>query len=327
MNHLEIIKQPIQAAFQQFEAQYANTLKNGNPLLNQVVAHVLSRKGKQIRPILVLLSAEVSGGVTPETLSAAVSLELLHTATLIHDDVVDETLERRGMKSVNAVWNNKVAVLSGDYFLSKALSEIAQTRNFEIMSVISQLGEKLSNGELLQLDAVRKNEVNEALYFDIIRKKTAVLFAACCKSGVLSVPDISAEMIEKITGFGEILGVCFQLKDDIFDYLPASRTEIGKPTGNDIREGKITLPLIYAINNAPAEQRETFLQIIKNADFNEENVQTLYTYAIENGGIDYAKAKMQELKTTANALLADLPDTPAKNALLACCEYVVERNK
>ncbi|MDR1698336.1 MAG: polyprenyl synthetase family protein [Prevotellaceae bacterium] len=325
MNNLETIKQPVHIALQQFEAQYADTLKSDNPLLNQVVGHVLSRKGKQIRPILVLLSAEVLGGIMSETLSSAVSLELLHMATLIHDDVVDETLERRGMKSVNAVWNNKVAVLSGDYFLSKSLNEIAKTRNFAIMSVISTLGEKLSNGELLQLDAVRQSQISEELYFDIIKKKTAVLFAACCEAGALSVPNVNVEMVEKLTKFGELLGVCFQLKDDIFDYFPS--TEIGKPTGNDIGEGKITLPLIYAINNAPTAVRENILQIIKNADFSEKNVQKLYAFAIENGGIGYAKTKMQELKLTANALLADLPDSPAKNALLACAEYVVERSR
>ena len=327
MNHLEIIKQPIHTALQQFEAQYVAELKSDNSLLNQVVKHVLSRKGKQIRPILVLLSAELAGGITPAALSAAVSLELLHTATLIHDDVVDETLERRGMKSVNALWNNKVAVLSGDYFLSKSLNKIAETRNFEIMSVISQLGEKLSKGELLQLDAVRQNQINEELYFDIIRQKTAVLFAACCKTGALSVPDVSAELVDKVSKFGELLGVCFQLKDDIFDYSPKNKSEIGKPTGNDIREGKITLPLIYALNNTSAEEKEIFLPIIQNADFSEENVQKLYAFATENGGIDYATAKMQELKATAVALLADLPDSPAKNDLLVCSEYMVERSK
>ena len=327
MNYLEIIKQPIHTALQEFEAQYADALKSDNPLLNQVVEHVLSRKGKQIRPILVLLSAELAGGITPETLASAVSLELLHTATLFHDDVVDETFERRGAKSVNAIWNNKVAVLVGDSFLSKALNEIAKTRSFEIMTVIARLGEKLAGGELLQINAVYQNQINEDLYFDIIKQKTAVLFSACCKAGALSVPNASAEMIEKITKFGELLGICFQLKDDIFDYSPKNKSEIGKPTGNDIREGKITLPLIYAINNAPTEEKENLLQIIKNSNFTEQNVQQLYNFAIENGGIDYANTQMQELKSTANSLFADLPDTAAKKALMACCEYVVERSK
>jgi octaprenyl-diphosphate synthase len=327
LTSLDLIKQPVLAALQAFEAQYADTLTSDNSLLNQVVEYVLSRKGKQIRPLLVLLSAEIAGGITQETIAAAVSLELLHTATLIHDDVVDETLERRGMKSVNAVWNNKVSVLSGDYFLSKSLNKIANTRNFEMMSVISQLGEKLAKGELLQLDAVRQNLLKEELYFDIIKNKTAVLFAACCRMGALSVPNVPEEMIENISKFGELLGICFQLKDDIFDYSPQNKSEIGKPTGNDIREGKITLPLIYAINNAPAAIRENFLQIIKNADFSEENIEHLYHFAIESGGINYAEAKMQELKSSANALLAPLPDTPAKNALFACSEYMVARSK
>ena len=239
MDNSSLIKSPISEELEDFKKLFESTLSSSNLLLNSVIAHIRQKNGKMMRPILVLLAAKLFGKVCPATLHAAVALELLHNASLVHDDVVDESTERRGQLSVNAIFNNKVAVLAGDYLLATALVQVGITRNHDIIDIVSCLGQDLADGELLQLSNVSNLHFSEEVYFDVIRKKTAVLFAACTKAGALSV-GASDEKAESARLFGEYIGLCFQIKDDIFDYSESK--EIGKPTGNDMVEGKLTLP-------------------------------------------------------------------------------------
>ena len=246
MDSISLIKSPISAELEDFKKHFDTCLSSSNLLLNSVIAHIRQKNGKMMRPILVLLAAKLYNEVRPATLHAAVALELLHTASLVHDDVVDESTERRGQLSVNAIFNNKVAVLTGDYLLATALVEVGMTRNYAIIDLVSNLGQDLAEGELLQLSNVSNPEYSEEVYFDVIRKKTAVLFAACMKAGALSV-GVDDEKAEYARLFGEYIGLCFQIKDDIFDYY--ENKEIGKPTGNDMLEGKLTLPALYVLNS------------------------------------------------------------------------------
>ena len=244
MDKLQQIKLPIDKEFEEFRRLFDSSLQSSNSLLSEVLSYIKQRNGKMMRPILALLIAKLFGEINDSTLHAALSLELLHTASLVHDDVVDESTERRGQLSVNAVFNNKVAVLTGDYLLATALVEVGMTRNYGIIDIVSKLGQDLAEGELLQLSNVSNPEYSEDIYFDVIRKKTAVLFAACMKAGALSV-GAGDEKAEYARLFGEYIGLCFQIKDDIFDYYESK--EIGKPTGNDMLEGKLTLPALYAL--------------------------------------------------------------------------------
>ena len=253
MDNSSLIKTPIAAELDDFKKLFDNSLTSSNFLLNEVISHIRQKNGKMMRPILLLLVAKLYGRICPESLHAAVSLELLHTASLVHDDVVDESTERRGQLSVNAIYNNKVAVLVGDYLLATALVQVGKTHNYAIIDVVSRLGQNLSEGELLQLSNVSNLQFSEEIYFDVIRKKTAVLFAACTKSGALSV-GVTDEQAEFARQFGEYIGLCFQIKDDIFDYYDSK--EIGKPTGNDMLEGKLTLPVLYALNSTKDESAE-----------------------------------------------------------------------
>ena len=245
MDNSSLIKSPIAAELDEFKKLFDTSLTSSNFLLNEAISHIRKKNGKMMRPMLLLLIAKLYGPVCPETLHAAVSLELLHTASLVHDDVVDESTERRGQLSVNAIYNNKVAVLVGDYLLATSLVQVGKTHNYAIIDVVSRLGQNLSEGELLQLSNVSNLQFSEEIYFDVIRKKTAVLFAACTKAGALSV-GVTDEQAEFARLFGEYIGLCFQIKDDIFDYYDSK--EIGKPTGNDMLEGKLTLPVLYALN-------------------------------------------------------------------------------
>ncbi len=261
MDHSSLIKSPISEELEDFKELFESSLSSSNLLLNSVIAHIRQKNGKMMRPILVLLSAKLYGNVCPATLHAAVSLELLHNASLVHDDVVDESTERRGQLSVNAIFNNKVAVLSGDFLLATALVQVAMTRNHDIIGIVSALGRDLADGELLQLSNVSNPQFSETVYFDVIRKKTAVLFAACTKAGALSV-GADAEKVELARLFGEYVGLCFQIKDDIFDYFDSK--EIGKPTGNDMSEGKLTLPVLHVLNTVKDEaMRELAVRVKK----------------------------------------------------------------
>lgn len=324
MDYSSLIKSPISEELEDFKELFESSLSSSNLLLNSVIAHIRQKNGKMMRPILVLLSAKLYGNVCPATLHAAVSLELLHTASLVHDDVVDESTERRGQLSVNAIFNNKVAVLSGDFLLATALVQVAMTRNHDIVGVVSALGRDLADGELLQLSNVSNPQFSETVYFDVIRKKTAVLFAACTKAGALSV-GADAEKVEQARLFGEYIGLCFQIKDDIFDYSDSK--EIGKPTGNDMSEGKLTLPALHVLNTVKDEAMRALAVRIKNGEAASDEIARLIEFTKQHGGIEYALQTMYAYKEKALSLLASMPDTDVKAALAAYLDYVVEREK
>jgi len=308
---------------QMFEKTFASALSTENPLLLSVNDYVLQKSGKQLRPMLVLLSAKVCGTVNQSTVDSAISLELLHTASLIHDDVVDDTLERRGKPSVNARWTNKIAILSGDYILSKSLGSATKTNNLEILKSIANIGMQLSDGELLQLANVQISSISEENYFSIIRKKTALLFSTCTEVGGLSVNASEAEL-EHLRNYGEYLGICFQIKDDIFDYY--DELLIGKPTGNDIQDGKLTLPLIYALRNSEGAAKEKIVAIIDKKEFSEENIQAITRFAHENGGVTYAEGRMHEYKNKAIEELNGFADSDIKRSLILSAEFAASRD-
>ncbi len=324
MDNSSLIKSPITAELDDFKELFDASLASSNFLLNEVISHIRKKNGKMMRPMLLLLMAKLYGPICQESLYAAVSLELLHTASLVHDDVVDESTERRGQLSVNAIYNNKVAVLVGDYLLATSLVQVGKTCNYAIIDVISRLGQNLSEGEILQLSNVNNLWFSEEIYFDVIRKKTAVLFAACTKAGALSV-GATDEQAEFARLFGEYIGLCFQIKDDIFDYYDSR--EIGKPTGNDMLEGKLTLPVLYALNATQDREAEEIAMKVKGGTATSDEIARLIEFAKQQGGIEYAVKTMQVYKEKALSLLATLPDTDIKTALTAYLDYVVDRDK
>lgn len=323
MDYIEKIKKPILSEMQEFDRVYTEVLKNDNELLVNVHNYIMAASGKRLRPILTLLAAKLLGDVTEATLYGAFSLELLHTASLVHDDVIDDTLERRGRPSVNARWSNKIAVLTGDYILSKSLYCANKTKHLDIMEVISLVGMVLPDGELLQLANTRQSAFTEHDYFEIIKRKTALLFATCMKVGGLSV-GADEDSLNYLRNFGEYLGICFQIKDDIFDFY--ENADIGKPTGNDVRDGKLTLPLIYVLKNTSGEERDEIVRLIDNKEFSHENIQKIMQYAHDHGGVDYAIRVMEEYKQKALSELSSLPDNEAKNALIECVDFVTIRD-
>lgn len=324
MDNSSLIKSPIAAELDEFKKLFDTSLTSSNFLLNEAISHIRKKNGKMMRPMLLLLMAKLYGPVCPETLHAAVSLELLHTASLVNDDVVDESTERRGQLSVNAIYNNKVAVLVGDYLLATSLVQVGKTHNYAIIDVVSRLGQNLSEGELLQLSNVSNLQFSEEIYFDVIRKKTAVLFAACTKAGALSV-GVTDEQAEFARLFGEYIGLCFQIKDDIFDYYDSK--EIGKPTGNDMLEGKLTLPVLYALNSTCDKAAEEIAMKVKDGSATSDEIARLIEFAKEYGGIEYAIKTMYAYKEKALSLLETLADTDVKAALVAYLDFVVDRDK
>lgn len=317
------ICKPVEAEMSQFIELYKASLSSTNVLLNQVIEHVIQKPGKMMRPLLLFLIAKYFGKVTPVAYHAAVSLELLHTATLIHDDVVDESDQRRGQASVNAAFNNKVAVLSGDFFLATALQQVSLTRNFEIVDIVARLGQVLADGELLQLYNIANNTLSYDVYFDIIKNKTAILFSSCARSGAIA-GGADSQLVKEATEFGEYIGLCFQIKDDILDYFESK--ELGKPTGNDMKEGKLTLPVLYALNST---QDSTYLDIAKKVRFStatDSEIHQLIEFSKAKGGIDFAYKKIDEIKEKASAFLADAPQSGIISSLHAYLDYVVERN-
>lgn len=317
------ICKPVEAEMSQFIELYKASLSSPNVLLNQVIEHVIQKPGKMMRPLLLFLIAKYFGKVTPVAYHAAVSLELLHTATLIHDDVVDESDQRRGQTSVNAAFNNKVAVLSGDFFLATALQQVSLTRNFEIVDIVARLGQVLADGELLQLYNIANNTLSYDVYFDIIKNKTAILFSSCARAGAIA-GGADSQLVKEATEFGEYIGLCFQIKDDILDYFESK--DLGKPTGNDMKEGKLTLPVLYALNST---QDSTYLDIAKKVRFStatDSEIHQLIEFAKAKGGIDFAYKKIDEIKEKASAFLADAPQSGIISSLHAYLDYVVERN-
>ena len=324
MDSISLIRTPIEAELEAFKKLFDSSLSSSNALLDSVVSHIRQRNGKMMRPILVLLVARLYDVVRPSTLHAAVSLELLHTASLVHDDVVDESTERRGQLSVNAIFNNKVAVLTGDYLLATSLVHAEQTKSHLIIRLVSLLGQDLADGELLQLSNVSNHSFSEVVYFDVIRKKTAALFAACAEAAALSV-QVGEEEVAFARLLGEYIGICFQIKDDIFDYSESK--EIGKPTGNDMVEGKLTLPALHVLNTVKDKTAEEIAVKIKNGEATPGEIAHLIEFTKQNGGIEYASQVMYDYKEKALSLLASLPDTEVKVALAGYLDYVVEREK
>ena len=322
MSLIDEIRHPINEELHIFKKTFADALETNNPLLLNIIKYILEGTGKQLRPLLVILSAKLCGEVTLATYNGALSLELLHNASLIHDDVVDDTYERRGRSSINARWTNKIAVLTGDYLLSNALISATRTRNLEILNSVSQIGMELSDGELIQLSSSQQSKINEEDYFKIIRKKTALLFATCTEVGGLSV-NADQKSLKHLRQFGEFMGLCFQIKDDIFDYY--HDIEIGKPTGNDLQDGKITLPLIYALKNSSDSEKEKVMLIIDTKDFTNDNIDYIMRFAHEKGGVEYAVKRMNDFKNDAIAELESFADSDVKQSLIKCAEFAASR--
>ncbi|MCD7971258.1 MAG: polyprenyl synthetase family protein [Candidatus Azobacteroides sp.] len=324
MNNILKVKQAVENELHQFDETIRDILKNNNPLLNEVIDFVFNKNGKRIRPIIVFLSAKTFGEVNVQTISTAVALELLHTASLLHDDVVDESLLRRAQPSVNAMYDNKVSILAGDFFLASSLGLAIQTDNLHILRLFSSLGKDLAKGEIQQLNVSKQHIIDENVYIDVIRQKTAALFATCGSSGAVSVGATEEE-----TGFfyqiGENLGIIFQIKDDIFDYYQSEN--VGKPTGNDIREGKITLPLIYALRENPCSEYHDLVENIQNHDFTDEDITKIVNFAKDNGGIEYAEQVMKKYYDLTLDLLSNVKNEEIKASFISLLDHLMIRTK
>ncbi len=323
MKIVEQIKQPIQEEMELFELKFKDSMSSHVPLINRITHFIVKRKGKQMRPMFVFLVAKmVSGGQFSErTYRGASLIELIHTGSLVHDDVVDDSNRRRGFFSINALWKNKIAVLVGDFLFSKSLLLSVDHDDFDLLKLISIALKEMSEGELLQIEKARKLDITEDIYFDIIRQKTATLIAACCSIGAASV-GASEEEIRKMRKFGEIIGTAFQMKDDLFDYTEA---KIGKPTGIDIKEQKMTLPLIHTLNNCSVKDKKWIINSVKNHNKNKKRVKEVIAFVKNNGGIEYTTRKMNEYQKEALNLLDDYPNSPYKKSLIDMVNYVIDR--
>ena len=324
MDYLSIIKHPIEAELADFVSLFNQSLSHEDGLLGSALEHIRKRAGKRMRPILILLMARNFGQITDVTQNAAVGLELLHTASLVHDDVVDESEERRGQASVNATYDNKVAVLVGDYILSTALLCVAGTHSEQIVTYLAELGRTLSDGEILQLSNIGRKDISEDVYYDVIKQKTAALFEACAGIGALS-SGASEEDVMAAKQFGQNLGIIFQIRDDIFDYYDSK--EIGKPTGNDMAEGKLTLPVIHAVNNGGDEDMKRLALKVKDHSVTAEEIASLVDYTKRMGGIEYAEKRMWEFHAEAQRFLNErVGQQEIKEALQAYLDFVIKRN-
>lgn len=304
-----------------FEKKFAEAARSQTMLLDRIMKYIIKRKGKQLRPMFVFLSAKLQGEVNESTYRAAALVELLHTATLVHDDVVDESMERRGFFSINAIWKNKIAVLVGDYLLSKGLLLSTSNNDFEHLHILSEAVRQMSEGELLQIEKSRKLNLSEDIYFEIIRNKTASLLSSACAVGAWSTSN-DKSVTEQMKNFGEKVGVAFQIKDDLFDY---GKEDVGKPTGNDIKEKKLTLPLIYTLNKVDASKRRALIYILKNENKVPEKVQFVIDTVQEAGGIAYATEKMMAYRDEALDILHRFPDNPVRKALEELVRYTTDR--
>ena len=323
MNPLQTITQPIQQEFDNFVRLFNNTLSHSDGLLESVLSHIRKQGGKRMRPILLMLMAKNYGAVTEVTQYAAVGLELLHTASLVHDDVVDESEERRGQASVNAEYNNKVAVLVGDYILSTALLNVSKTGNLRIVEYLSELGRTLAAGEILQLSNIQNQEFSEDVYYQIIKNKTAALFEACAAIGALSV-GADEKAVKKAGEFGQNLGIMFQIRDDIFDYFDSK--DIGKPTGNDMAEGKLTLPVIYALNASHYESMLTLAKKVKAGTINTDEIAVLVDFTKQKGGIEYAEKRMQDYRSLCMTYIdSNVREPQIAASLSAYVDYIIKR--
>ncbi len=320
---LSEIQTPIAEELDYFERYFSSAMRANASLLDRVTRYILKRKGKQIRPMLVLFSAQLSGGIQASTYRGAALIELLHTATLIHDDVVDDSDERRGFFSINALWKNKLAVLVGDFLLSRGMLMALEHGDYELLRLVSQAVKMMSEGELLQMEKSRKLNIDEAVYFEIIRQKTASLFAACCQVGATSA-GATPEQVEEMRLFGEKIGIAFQIKDDLFDY---GTDDIGKPKAIDIQERKMTLPLIHVLNKSSWPERRRLINIVKNHNTSPKHVQSLIDTVKAEGGMDYAIEVMHQYANEAAAHLHTFPDGEVRTAMTALMDYVIERKR
>lgn len=324
MDYLSIIKQPISSELCDFIDLFNKSLSHADGLLSQALEHIRNRAGKRMRPILILLMAKNFGEISDITQHAAVGLELLHTASLVHDDVVDESGERRGQKSVNAMFDNKVAVLVGDYILSTALLHVSYTHSETIVRHLAELGRTLSNGEILQLSNIQNQDISEEVYYQVIKQKTAALFEACAAIGALSA-GAPEEEIQEAKKFGQNLGIIFQIRDDIFDYY--DQANVGKPTGNDMAEGKLTLPVIHALRSTGSQEMLALAKKVKASTVTKEEIVELVKFTKENGGIEYADQRMWELHAESVYFLEhEVHDDDVRKSLRAYLDYVIERN-
>lgn len=324
MDYLSIIKEPIKTELESFVTLFNTSLTHEDNLQEEIFARIRNRAGKRMRPMLIMLMAKNYGIISDATLHAAVGLELLHTASLVHDDVVDESRERRGQASVNAVYGNKVAVLVGDYILSTALLHVSITHNELIVRYLSELGRTLSDGELLQLTSISDSEISEDTYYRIISRKTAALFEACCSIGAISA-GVPESRVGEAKRFGRTLGIIFQIRDDIFDYYDSA--EIGKPTGNDMAEGKLTLPAIYALRSTGDEAMLALARKVKDGTVTADEIARLVDFTKQNGGIEYAERRMDELHAEAeNFIATQVADPALRRSLTAYLDFVVKRN-
>ena len=321
-NTVELIKAPISDEMKLFEQKFYESMKSNVPLLDKVTRFIVTTKGKQMRPMFVFLCAKLVGDVNEKTFRGASMIELIHTATLVHDDVVDESFKRRNFFSINALWKNKIAVLVGDYLLSKSVLLSTDNKDFDLLSVIARTIREMSEGELLQLEKARKLDITEDVYYEIIRQKTATLIAACCEVGVLS-NGVDEAMAKKMQQFGTYTGMAFQIKDDLFDYQTSNI--IGKPVGIDIKEQKMTLPLIYTLKNASPEHYKKYFATIKRYNNDSKKVRELVEFVKSSGGMDYAIGVMKEYQQKALDILTEFPDNEAKEALKRMLNYVIER--
>ncbi len=322
---LNEITLPVKDNLEEFNRYFRQQMKSEVPLLNLIINYMTQKKGKQVRPTLVFLTAELCGGINERTYKGATLVELLHNATLVHDDVVDEATVRRGIASINANWNNKIAVLIGDFLLAKGLLTAIDNNEFEFLKATSHAVRRMSEGELLQIQKSREFDLTEDVYFKIISNKTASLMAACCEIGAISATeDVDKQLLMR--EFGETLGIAFQIRDDIFDYL-SKNSIIGKPAGNDLKERKMTLPLIYAINNVSKKESKEIISVLKKDDITKKDINRIISFVKNNGGIEYSEQIAKNYSNKAIELLKDFPDLDAKSSLIEFCRFVVERKK
>jgi octaprenyl-diphosphate synthase len=320
---IDHIKLPINKELEAFEKTFSSSMKTNVPLLNTIMTYIVKRKGKQIRPMFVLFCSKLHGEINERTYRGASLIELLHTATLVHDDVVDGSDMRRGFFSINALWKNKIAVLVGDFLLAKGLLLSIDNDDFDMLKIVSESVKKMSEGELLQLEKARRLDITEEVYYDIITKKTASLIASCCALGAAAAHG-SKEVIEQMRQFGEYTGIAFQIKDDLFDY---GDNNVGKPTGLDIKEKKMTLPLIYALNNSSKKEKQHIITLIKNKSDKKKSVHEVINFVISKGGFEYAQKCMKVYQQKASEILLTMPDNASRQSLLELLDFVIERRK
>lgn len=320
---IKAIQEPIVTELSEFEKRFRQSMKSNISLLDTIMTYIVKRKGKQMRPMFVLLSAKMFGDINDRSYRGASLVELLHTATLVHDDVVDDANKRRGFYSINALWKNKIAVLVGDYLLSKGLLLALKNRDHDMLEILSNAVEQMSEGELLQMEKARRLDITEDIYFDIISKKTASLIASCCGIGACSTTDNQAD-VKKMQDFGLNAGIAFQIKDDLFDY---GEMDIGKPTGIDIREKKMTLPLIYALQHCDPAAKKKVINTVKNHNKDKARVAEVIAFVTQSGGIEYAREKMLDHYNKALELLNEFPESEAREQLNALVDYVISRKK